>query len=101
MDVVEAMKQLVGENMNIDEFTFTPHGLEIIEKISNYAEQREIFKREYEKGKEIFKDGTAKQIFSYLCNRIVSAPTPIFAHISIILIMPFFREKLQKEENNK
>lgn len=76
---------------------FTKRGREIIDEISDYAEQTRIFQEHKEKG-ELFDGSTAQQVFGYMLDRIVNAPTTIHRNSSVILIMPFVRQKLREEE---
>ena len=76
---------------------FTKRGREIIDEISDYAEQTRIFQEHKEKG-EIFDGSTAQQVFGYMLDRVVNAPTTIHRNSSVILIMPFVRQKLREEE---
>lgn len=84
------------------DFELNPQGIEIINEIADYAEQTDIFKANKERGK--FFDGqTAKNIFCYMLDRIINAPTVLHRNMSVILIMPFVRKKLNEEiveENN-
>lgn len=77
---------------------FTKRGREIIDEISDYAEHTRIFQEHKERGK-MFDGSTAQQVFGYMLDRIVNAPTSIHRDTSIILIMPFVRRKLQEEES--
>jgi hypothetical protein len=76
---------------------FTKRGREIIDEICDYAEQTRIFQEHKEKS-EIFDGSTAQQVFGYMLDRIVNAPTTIHRNSSVILIMPFVRQKLREEE---
>lgn len=76
---------------------FTKRGREIIDEISDYAEQTRIFQEHKERG-EMFDGSTAQQVFGYMLDRIVNAPTTIHRNSSVILIMPFVRQKLREEE---
>lgn len=78
------------------DFVFTDRGREIIDKISDYAERTRIFQEHKERG-EMFDAYTAKQVFGYLLDRIVNAPTMLHRDASILLIMPFVRQKLKEE----
>lgn len=77
---------------------FTKRGREIIDEISDYAEQTRIFQEHKEKG-EMFDGSTVQQVFGYMLDRIVNAPTTIHRNLSVILIMPFVRQKLREEES--
>lgn len=92
------MLELLEQNTDMKETKFTDRGREIIDEISDYAEQTEMFKAHKEKGDEVFTDATVKQIFGYMLDRIVKAPTKFFRETSIILILPFVRQKLREGE---
>lgn len=79
---------------------FTKRGREIIDEISDYAEQTRIFQDNKERG-EMFNGSTAQQVFGYMLDRVVNAPTTIHRNSSVILIMPFVRQKLREEEKSK
>lgn len=84
------------------DFELNPRVIEIINEIADYAEQTDIFKANKERG-EIFDGQTAKNIFGYMLDRIVNAPTVLHRDMSVILIMPFVRKRLNEEmtgENN-
>ena len=76
---------------------FTERGREIINEIADFAEQTDIYQRNKEKG-EMFDGSTVQQVFGYMLDRIVNAPTTIHRNSSVILIMPFVRQKLREEE---
>lgn len=93
----DLMLELLENNINLEKMEITKRGREIIDEISDYAEQTEMFKAHKEKG-EMFDDSTVKQIFGYMLDRIVKAPTRFYRQVSVILIMPFVRQKLREEE---
>lgn len=78
------------------DFKLNPRGIEIINEIADYAEQTDIFKANKERG-EIFDGQTAKNIFCYMLDRVVNAPTVLHRNSSVILIMPFVRKRLNEE----
>ena len=92
------MAELLESNVDYETTVFTERGREIINEISDFAEQTRIFKDNEEKG-EMFDGSTVRQIFGYMLDRIVNAPTSIHRDTSIILIMPFVKRKLQEEES--
>lgn len=94
------MLELLEQHTNMETTEFTDRGREIIDEISDYAEQTEMFKAHKEKG-EMFDGSTVKQIFGYMLDRIVKAPTQFYRQVSVILIMPFVRQKLREEEKTK
>ncbi len=79
---------------------FTERGREIIDKISDYAERTRIFQKYKENG-EMFEACTTQQVFGYMLDRIVNAPTTLHRDASILLIMPFVRRKLKEEEGSR
>lgn len=79
---------------------FTDRGREIIDEISDYAEQTRIFQEQKEKG-EMFNGSTVQQVFVYMLDRVVNAPTLIHRDMSIVLIMPFVRQKLREERTEQ
>ena len=79
---------------------FTGRGREIIDEISDYAEQTRIFQEHKEKG-EMFDGSTVQQVFGYMLDRIVNAPTVMHRDMSIVLIMPFVRQKLREERTEQ
>ena len=97
-EVTDLMAELLENNVDCEANAFTKRGREIINEISDFAEQTRIFKDNKEKG-DMFDDATVVQLFGYMLDRIVNAPTPIHRDMSVILIMPFVRRKLQEEEN--
>lgn len=97
-EVTGLMAELLENNVDYETTVFTERGREIINEISDFAEQTRIFKDNEEKGK-MFDGSTVRQIFGYMLDRVVNAPTSIHRDTSIILIMPFVRRKLQEEEN--
>ena len=78
------------------DFELNPRGIEIINEIADYAEQTDIFKANKERG-EIFDGQAAKDIFAYMLDRVVNAPTVLHMNSSVILIMPFVRKRLNEE----
>lgn len=97
-EVIGLMSELLERNVDYETTAFTERGREIINEISDFAEQTRIFKDNEAKG-GMFDGSTVKQIFGYLLDRVVNAPTPIHRDTSVILIMPFVRKKLREEEN--
>ncbi len=93
----DLMLELLENNINLEKMEITKRGREIIDEISDYAEQTRIFQEHKEKG-EMFDGSTAQQVFGYMLDRVVNAPTTIHRNSSVILIMPFVRQKLREEE---
>lgn len=93
----DLMLELLENNTNLEKMEITKRGREIIDEISDYAEQTRIFQEHKEKG-EMFDSSTAQQVFGYMLDRVVNAPTTIHRNSSVILIMPFVRQKLREEE---
>lgn len=80
----------------IAEGKFTQRGIEIINEIADYAENTEFFKENKQQGETIFELGSAENIFNYILERVVNAPFGIYRTASVILIMPFLRQKLKE-----
>lgn len=95
--VNDLMLELLENNINLEKMEITKRGREIIDEISDYAEQTRIFQEHKERG-EMFDGSTAQQVFGYMLDRVVNAPTTIHRNSSVILIMPFVRQKLREEE---
>lgn len=93
----DLMLELLENNINLEKMEITKRGREIIDEISDYAEQTRIFQDHKERG-EMFDGSTAQQVFGYMLDRVVNAPTTIHRNSSVILIMPFVRQKLREEE---
>ena len=91
------MLELLEDNIRCDPWRVTDRGMEIIDEISDYAEQLDIFQTNKDRG-EIFEGATARQVYGYMLDRIVHAPTEIHRDMSVVLIMPFLREKLRREK---
>lgn len=98
----DLMLELLENNTDYQDANavFTKRGREIIDEISDYAEKTDIYQRNKEKG-EMFDGSTAQQVFRYMIHRIVNAPTTIHRNSSVILIMPFVRQKLREEEKTE
>lgn len=94
----ELMAELLEGNIDDDTMTLTERGREIVNGISDYAEKTQIYQDNKERG-EIFKESSAKQIWGYMLDRIVNAPTLFHLTSSVLLIMPFLREKLDGKDN--
>lgn len=90
------MLELLEDNIKGDPWQVTNRGREIIDEISNYAEQLEIFRVNMDRG-QVFEGATARQVYGYMLDRVVNAPTIIHRDMSVILIMPFLRMKLKGE----
>lgn len=95
--IKDLMLELLENNINLEKMEITKRGREIIDEISDYAEQTRIFQEHKERG-EMFDGSTAQQVFGYMLDRVVNAPTTIHRNSSVILIMPFVRQKLREEE---
>lgn len=78
------------------EFKLTPRGIEIIDELADYAEQTELFKENKKSGK-VFDGQSAKNVYCYMLDRVANAPTILHGYASVILIIPYVRELLNKE----
>lgn len=93
----ELMAELLDGNVKREATEFTVRGYEIINEISDYAEQTKIFIENKECGKMFDDDDTAQQVFVYMLDRIVNAPTTLHRNCSVILLMPIVRQKLREK----
>ena len=93
----DLMLELLENNMNPKTMDITSRGHEIIDEIADYAESTRLFQENKERG-EIFDGLTARQVFAYMLDRVVNAPTTIHRNSSVILIMPFARQKMREEK---
>ena len=90
------MAELLDGNVKREATEFTVRGYEIINEISDYTEQTEIFIENKERDK-MFDDDTAQQVFVHMLDRIVNAPTTLHRNCSVILLMPIVRQKLREK----
>ena len=90
-ELIEAVKR-DGENL-----TFTDRAKEIIKEISAYGRETGIWKSSTERREQFWKDSadaTPEQVYGYMLDKIVNAPTRIHRDSSILLIMPRLDELL-------
>lgn len=95
------MVELLDSNISAtpEKIEITDRGSQIIDEISDFAEQTRIFQEN--KGRGAMLDGlTALQLYRYMLNRVINAPTDMHANGSVLLIMPFLRQKLRRENKN-
>ena len=92
----DLMRELLENTSRDLPVQFTDRGREIIDEISDYAEQSRIFQEHKERGK-IFDDSTVDIVFMYLLDRVANAPTSLHRDMSVLLIMPFVRQKLRED----
>lgn len=103
MNSLEDLSKLMVELLDInvtatpDALTITDRGRQIINEISDFAEQTKIYQDNKERG-EMLNDATALQIYGYMLDRIVNAPTRFHMNMSVLLIMPFLRKQLREEK---
>lgn len=95
----DLMLELLENNMNLETMDITNRGREIIDEIADYAESTRIFQENKERG-EIFDGLSAQKVMAFMLDRVVNAPTTIHRNSSVILIMPFVRQKLREETGN-
>lgn len=105
MKAIEELYELVPELIGLvtyDEdknLLFDDRAKAIIKDIADFARNTKIWetvKEQREQFWEDTKDSTPEQVYSYMLDRIVNAPTSIHRDSSIILIMPRLDELLQK-----
>lgn len=97
--IEDLMLELLESHIDIEEWKITDRGREIIDQISDHAEQTRIFQENKDRG-AIFDGLTAEKVFVHMLDRIVKAPTSIHRDMSVLLIMPFVRQKLREEANH-
>lgn len=96
-ELYELMVELTNEGMDDgDNFKPTKRFREIVNEISDYAEKTEIYQNNKDRG-VIFKDATAEEIYGYMLDRVVNAPTSLHMTASILMIIPFLRKKIDGE----
>ena len=94
----DLMLELLEGNSDLEAGTFTARGREIINEIADYAENTELYKENKEQGEEIFTDDTAHSVFMHMLEKFVASPYRV-SIASIILCMPFVRQKLNEEDS--
>lgn len=92
------MIELLVGNHNAEDGTFTARGREIINEIADYAENTAIYKKGKEKGEKTFADDTAEQVFTHMLLKFANAPVDLYAYCTILICMPFVRQKLNEED---
>lgn len=97
-ELSELMVELFENNITAtqEKIEITDRGRQIINEISDYAEQTRLFQENKSRG-EIFNNATAPQVYGYMLDRIANAPTRMHMYSSTLLIMPFLKQKLQEE----
>lgn len=92
------MIELLDErNTTYKPLIFNSRGLEIIKEINDYAVTTAVYKSNLDKAEKL-SDKNAEEIFNWMLNRIVNAPTTLHTYGSVMLLMPLLYERLQ---NNK
>lgn len=105
-DIPRLMLELLKEVGEEVPPKFTKRAVEIIDEIADYAETTSLFQDAKQRGEETFPKGTkAAQLYGYMLDRIVNAPTALYLNASVILMMPFLRKAVHEEygqgvENN-
>lgn len=94
--IVELIDSNLEVNYNLKTIKVSDRGCEIINEICDYAEQTTIFQENKEKI-EIFNGSSAYQVYGYMLDRVVNAPTLLFSQTSVLLILPVVRQKLIAE----
>ena len=96
-EINDLMLELLEGNSDLEAGTFTARGREIINEIADYAENTELYKENKEKGEKTFADDTAHSVFMHMLTKFLDAPG-MLALCTIILCMPFVRQKLNEED---
>ena len=92
------MLELLEGNSDLEAGTFTARGREIINEIADYAEKTDIFKREKQEGEKVFEKFTAHSVFTHMLTKLDQAPADLFVTCTILICMPFVRQKLKEED---
>ena len=93
----DLMVELI-DNTDCDKQNFSERGKQIIDEVSAFAEATDLFKAGKARGDETLDGEPAWKIYIYMLDRIVNAPTTIHRNSSVLLIMPYLRKALKREE---
>ena len=105
MKNIDDLYRLVSELIEIvewdgDRLAFPERAREIIHEIAEYGRTTGIWKATKERRERFWNDSqgaTPEQIYGYLLDRIISAPTKYHRDSSILLIIPRLDELLRRE----
>lgn len=107
MKAIEELYELVTELIESvqhgddNTVTFTDRAKAIVKEIAEFSRETRIWeetKEEREWFWEDTKDGTPEQVYGYMLDRIVNAPTRFHRDSSVILVIPRLDELLNGEE---
>lgn len=94
----DLMPELIeGVKEDGSELVFTDRAKEIIKEIAAYARTTGIYKATKEQGEEFWSDPekrTARNVYCFMLDRIIHAPTAIHRNSSVILHIPTLDEIL-------
>ena len=82
-----------------DRLIFPERAREIIHEIAEYGRTTEIWKATKDRRERFWadsKDATPEQVYAYMCDRVVNAPTRYHRDSSILLIAPRLDELLRE-----
>ena len=85
-----------------DRIVFPARACEIIEEIAEFAKGTKIYSDHQEQSKNFWEeDATPTDIYYFMLQKIVNAPTQIHRNASVLLHMPALAEALKREDANK
>lgn len=94
----DLMVELLEGNSDLEAGTFTARGREIINEIADYAEGTELYKEYKERCEEVFSNDTVYPVFMHIFTEFENAPSDLYAACTILIFMPFVRQKLNEED---
>ena len=97
-EINDLMIELI-DNVGDTKKEFNQRAREIIDEVSDFAEQTDFYKEQTEHHKEAMewtKHENAWNIYMHMLCKIAGAPTILHRNGSVILLMPILREKLRE-----
>ncbi len=97
--MVELINITDSDRDTIDQSAFNDRAKEIVSEISQFAEGRNLYQENKERSEGFFPEGTTvSQIFCYILDRIVNAPTSVYRDASVLLLMPALKKALDNAD---
>lgn len=96
MDKLDQIYELVPELIEETKedganLIFSDRAKEIIKEVAEYSRKTKLYSENKERGEEFWsnpEERTARNVYIYMLDRIVNAPTSIHRDSSVILMMP-------------
>lgn len=106
MNSIDQMYELVPELIEEtkDDGTnliFSDRAKEVVKEVAEFSRKTKLYQENKERGKEFWsnpEERTARNIYIYMLDRIVNAPTSIHRDSSVILLMPVLDEAVNGTE---